>query len=311
MMCGRTACVRSSKEIAQACSYQNKTGSIVQPQWVNSSSCSYKPSYNKGPKSSSAVLLINCNYERVLQPMQWGLVPSWHKGCPKTFAFNMINARLDTLTNKKSFMNILQKGQRCIVLADGFYEWQTIGTKKHPYYIHLKDDIKPQPDTEEKQLLTMAGLFDKHSSEEGEIYTYTIITVDASDTFKVLHDRMPAILNSPDAVDKWLDTTSVTWENALKLLLPLDCLQWYPVSTFVNNVRHDSSNCLKRIDENDGARKSRSCLLMHNWLKVSDTNSSSSNRVCDAPSVSSNKISDITSELSTETHKPPSKKRKL
>ena len=106
--------------------------------------------------------------ERALQTMKWGLIPSWHKGDPSSFAYNMSNARLDTLQEKASFRTPLKKGQRCVILADGFFEWQsTPGGKKQPYFVYFKEstDGKPGQEDSEKsevkgitpRLLTMAG----------------------------------------------------------------------------------------------------------------------------------------------------------
>jgi len=229
---------------------------------------------------------------RMLLSMQWGLVPSWHKGDPKDFNFNMINCRSDTLMEKKSFQKALEKGQRCVVLCDGFYEWHTGKDKdKQPYYIQLKDSMNaPQVENEEnrypdataskeqgsdvassekqKPMVKMAGLFDRQMSEQhGELYTYTVITVAASQSFSWLHHRMPAILDSEDAVEKWLDVDTVKGSEALKLLVPTDCLSWYPVSSHVNNVRNDSAQCTKKIDlAKQSAAKKKSSNLMSMWL---------------------------------------------
>jgi len=298
-MCGRTATTRSSGEIAQACTYRSKNNTICTPQWSSStgSGC-YKPSYNNGPKSYAPILMKNqqkrniqqeqevnsivndCGDERVLSTMQWGLVPSWHKGDPKDFNFNMINCRSDTLLEKKSFEKAFAKGQRCVVLADGFYEWHTDQNKeKQPYYIQPKqqkiteDELNngtDSPSTEHiKPMLHMAGLFDCQVSEEqGELYTFTVITVDASSTFSWLHHRMPAILDTDEAVERWLNVGEVQGVDALQLLVPTtDALQWYPVSSHVNNVRNNTDQCVKKIDlERERARKMKSSNLMSAWL---------------------------------------------
>ncbi|KAJ7360391.1 hypothetical protein OS493_017024 [Desmophyllum pertusum] len=88
--------------------------------------------------------------ERVLQPMRWGLIPSWHRGDPKEFSYNMSNARSDTLLDKRSFKSPLEKGKRCVILAEGFFEWETQkGGKKQPYYIYFKKDAKVEVKEEE------------------------------------------------------------------------------------------------------------------------------------------------------------------
>ncbi|XP_057317306.1 abasic site processing protein HMCES-like [Hydractinia symbiolongicarpus] len=281
-MCGRTACTRAPGEIADACSYRSNGGKTSKPQWKSAGGNAYNPSYNKGPKSCSPILLKNKFFssenedlsERILLPMQWGLVPSWHKGDPKKFSFNMINCRCDTLTEKKSFMNALEKGQRCIVLADGFYEWKVNGKEKQPYYIQLKGSDKLP--AESKPMLSMAGLFDKQISEEGELYTYTVITVDASSSVQWLHHRMPAILDSEDDISQWLNVDTIPWKKALDLLKPKNCLEWYPVSSVVNNVRNNTEDCVKKIDlVKEAAKKARSGQLMSAWLKKGEKRKSS------------------------------------
>jgi len=298
-MCGRTAVTRSSGEIANACTYRSTiNNNIYTPKWSDVGSSVYKPSYNKGPTSCAPVLLHKNKIsrdipeaeqgERTLVAMQWGLVPSWHKGNPKDFNFNMINCRSDTLFEKKSFQKALEKGQRCVVLADGFFEWQTSSTKenargkdKQPFYIQLKDSVRAHLDEDipgesklpgaSKQMLPMAGLYDVQESEElGKLYTFSIITVAASSSFQWLHHRMPAMLESASAVEKWLDVDNVSPKEVHKLLVPTNCLEWYPVSTFVNNVRNDTEACIKKIDlQKITKKKEASSNLMSSWLSKS------------------------------------------
>lgn len=312
-MCGRTACTLASDEFPKACRYKGKDGKTQEPQWRDSGSgAKYYPSYNISPQSYTPVLLSSQHFnntspesttERVLQPMRWGLIPSWHRGDPKEFTYNMSNARSDTLLDKKSFKSPLEKGKRCVILAEGFFEWETLkGGKKQPYYIYFKNDGKleaktdsmlvskdgkskveemgQQPDADvfikdeqtasitkvkeedvlsqnssgTKRLLTMAGLFDHwqapkgSSSEDKDLFSYSIITVDSTASLKWLHDRMPAILDGEDEIRQWLDYGEVPWKKALELVAPKDCLEWHPVSTVVNNSRNKSPDCVKPID---------------------------------------------------------------
>lgn len=212
--------------------------------------------------------------ERVLQCMKWGLVPSWHKGDPLKFGTLLNNCRLDSIefgAEKPSFRGALHRGQRCVVVADGFYEWQT--TKpglKQPYFIHFADN-KPTAETQEVlaeqgvefkgidnpppnegRMLTMAGLFDiwrpPHEDDGDVLFTFTVITVNAHPKFAHIHDRMPALLDGQNAIAQWLDFENVPTHKALKLLEPADCLQWYPVSTVVNSIKHKSPECMRKID---------------------------------------------------------------
>lgn len=153
-MCGRTACTLAPDEFPKACTFKGKNGQIQEPAWRDGSfnRGKYYPSHNISPQSFTPVLLSSQHFnslaseepcERVLQPMRWGLIPSWHRGDPKEFTYNMSNARSDTLLDKRSFKSPLEKGNRCVVLAEGFFEWETLkGGKKQPYYIYLKKDTK-------------------------------------------------------------------------------------------------------------------------------------------------------------------------
>ncbi|XP_078347006.1 abasic site processing protein HMCES-like isoform X2 [Oculina patagonica] len=311
-MCGRTACTLAPDEFSKACRFKGKNGKVQEPTWRDAASGGkYYPSYNISPQSFTPVLLSSQHFntaasevtsERVLQPMRWGLIPSWHRGDPKEFSYNMSNARSDTLLDKRSFKSPLEKGKRCVILAEGFFEWETLkGGKKQPYYIYFKKDakakvkqeetstqqggnpqikeeasphepdvksvkIKDEPVTlskvkeeatvccEDRRLLTMAGLFDcwqapKGSANEGEeLFSYTIITVDSCSSLNWLHNRMPAILDGEEEVCQWLEYGKVPWQKALDLVTPKDCLEWYPVSTIVNNSRNKSPECIKPID---------------------------------------------------------------
>jgi len=137
-------------------------------------------------------------------------------------------------------------------------------------------------------MVRMAGLFDRQVSEQhGELYTYTVITVAASKSFSWLHHRMPAILESEGAVEKWLDVDSVKGSEAMKLLVPTDCLSWYPVSSHVNSVRNDTAQCIKKIDlAKQCAAKKKSSNLMSMWLSKGEKRKGDSDGVeCGAKKV--------------------------
>jgi len=150
----------------------------------------------------------------------------------------LINARSESLTQKPSFRGLLN-AQRCIVITDGYYEWQKTTSGKQPFYIH-----HPQ-----KQLLTMAGLFSEWQDQNGKILlTYTVITTPACAELQFIHERMPAILTPPQ-IDAWIDCDRYDPQTALALLQPLPIpLTAYPVSAFVNSVRNNSAQCLQPID---------------------------------------------------------------
>uniref|UniRef100_A0A8D1M8P5 Abasic site processing protein HMCES n=1 Tax=Sus scrofa TaxID=9823 RepID=A0A8D1M8P5_PIG len=271
-MCGRTSCHLPLEALTRACAYRDRQGRQQLPEWRDPDR--YYPSYNKSPRSSTPVLLSRRHLEkgadsseRIIAPMRWGLVPSWFKEAdPSKLQFNTTNCRSDTIMEKRSFKVPLSKGRRCVVLADGFYEWQRHpGTyQKQPYFIYFPQ-IKTEksgsmgaadnPEDWEKvwdnwRLLTMAGIFDCWDPPEGGdcLYSYTIITVESCQGLNDIHHRMPAILDGEEAVSKWLDFGEVSTQEALKLIHPTENIAFHPVSTVVNNFRNDTPECLLPAD---------------------------------------------------------------
>ncbi|NWY03659.1 HMCES protein, partial [Nothoprocta ornata] len=223
--------------------------------------------------------------EQVLTTMRWGLIPSWFKkDDPSKMPFNTSNCRSDTMLTKSSYKGPLLQGKRCVVLADGFYEWQQQDGGKQPYFIYFPQTTNETADETEEEdewkgwrPLTMAGIFDCWEPPGGgdALYTYTIITVDASKDVSFIHHRqagvMPAILDGEEAVRKWLDFAEVPTQEAVKLIQPTENVVFHPVSTIVNSVRNDSPECLAPIEL--GVRKqvkaTASSKAMANWLKSS------------------------------------------
>ncbi|GAB1291046.1 Abasic site processing protein HMCES [Apodemus speciosus] len=269
-MCGRTSCHLPRDVLTRACAYLDRRGARRLPQWRDPDK--YCPSYNKSPQSSSPVLLSRLHFEkdadssdRIIIPMRWGLVPSWFKESdPSKLQFNTTNCRSDTIMEKQSFKVPLGKGRRCVVLADGFYEWQRCqGTnQRQPYFIYFpqiktekgENNASDSPDDKEKvwdnwRLLTMAGIFDCWEPPGGErLYSYSIITVDSCRGLSDIHSRMPAILDGEEAVSKWLDFGEVATQEALKLIHPIDNITFHPVSSVVNNSRNNTPECLAPAD---------------------------------------------------------------
>jgi len=168
---------------------------------------------------------------------RWGFVPSWGKDLKD--GYKMINARAETVAEKPSFQQAFSR-HRCLVVADGFYEWKNDGGKKRPFYIHRRDG-KP---------FGMAGLYNLWTSPEGkQICTGTIITTEANDIVRPLHDRMPAI-TPPDKFDLWLDPSIHEKEKLLPVLKPCpdDELELYEVSARVNSPKNDSAENIQRIN---------------------------------------------------------------
>lgn len=163
--------------------------------------------------------------ERILSQLKWGLVPSWSRNA--STSKGLINARAETITEKPSFREAF-KNRRCIIPASGFYEWQKKGTgAKQPYYFYLND----------KEVFGFAGLWEEWLDKQtGELLeTCTIITTEANDVLKPVHDRMPVILKA-ESYDEWLDSKIKDTEMLQKLLIPFPAeeMDSYAVSKSVN-----------------------------------------------------------------------------
>ena len=220
-MCGRFTRTQSIPTLA-------KEFGIVE---VNSD---LRPSYNIAPTQEVAVIVTAG--VKTLVPVRWGLVPSWAKDV--SVGSKMINARAETVSEKPAYRNAFKK-RRCLVVADGFYEWQSIAGAKRPIHIRFKSG-KP---------FGFAGLYETWNSPEGEeITTCTIITTEANELMRPIHERMPVIIPK-EKEDLWLDPK--TEEQALLLGLlkpyPADQMEAYPVSKKVNSPRNNSPDCLTRL----------------------------------------------------------------
>ena len=171
---------------------------------------------------------------RKLGFMRWGLVPSWAKDM--TIGQRMINARAETVAEKPSFRGAFKR-RRCLIPADGFYEWQARGKgPKQPYRIGRQDGAP----------FAFAGLWEAWRGGEGdELLTCTIITTEANRTLREIHPRMPVILDERDHA-AWLDTTADDGKSLRPMLAPAaeELLFAYPVSMRVNNVRNDDADCI-------------------------------------------------------------------
>jgi len=195
----------------------------------------FSPRYNLAP-SQDALTVVH-DKGRKLNTMRWGLVPSWSKNIATSY--KMINARAETVDQKPTFKKLLV-GKRCLVLADGYYEWQEVeGQKnKNPMRIVLKN----------REPFAFAGLYDTWVDPKGKsLDSFTIITTTASAAIQHVHDRMPVILREKDE-EVWLDP-GVKDISRLKLMLAPyhgDQLEAYPVSRLVNSPTNDVPACLER-----------------------------------------------------------------
>ncbi len=192
----------------------------------------YQPSYNIAP--SQDILLVVKNGKRRLLKSRWGFVPSWSKDL--STGYKMINARAESIAEKETFKTAFEK-QRCLVVADGFFEWKKEGATKKPFYIRLKS----------RQPFGFAGLYNDWTSPEGEeIITSTIITTDSNELVQPLHDRMPVITPS-DKYDLWLDTSIHDKDRLTPILkaFPSEKMELYPVTQKMNSFKHNDPENIK------------------------------------------------------------------
>ena len=222
-MCGRF--VRSSP-----------ISSIVDTFHVDSVAADLSASYNTAP--SREILIVNTKGQRELVKCRWGFLPPWVRDLPE--GGGMINARAETLDQKPSFQAAFRE-QRCLIVADGFYEWKRKDRKKVPYYIKLKSSGP----------FGLAGLYNYWNSPDGSsICGCAIITTEANDLVSTVHDRMPVIVPR-EKVDMWLDPSCEDLA-ALKGILgpyPAEKMEMYRVSRRVNSAATDSEANIAPVDD--------------------------------------------------------------
>ena len=186
-----------------------------------------RPRFNIAPSQRIPLVRLNSKGERNLRLARWGLIPSWTKGKPKA---QPINARAETVATSGLFRQAFAR-RRCLIPADGFYEWKGASPPKQPYFIHLKND----------GLFAFAGLWERWrpTPEAEPIDSCTILTTTPNDVTRAIHNRMPVILH-PQDYERWLNR-DVPGEQVSDLLRPYesDPMEAYPVSTQVNSVKND------------------------------------------------------------------------
>jgi len=174
---------------------------------------------------------------RELSLMRWGLIPSWASN--PSVAAQMINARSETAATKPAFRDAL-KSRRCLIPADGFYEWMRTGKAKQPYCFEVN----------EGELFAFAGLWDRWKDPGGNwIKTCSILTTTANPLTATVHDRMPVILDA-DTYDLWLDPGMTKVEAVSHMLKPYDArlMRCYPVSSRVNHAANDDEECCRPVE---------------------------------------------------------------
>lgn len=198
----------------------------------------FQPNWNAAP-SQLLPVIVNAEDGLLMQPMSWGLIPAWTKAGEKP-KVTPINARSETVSEKPMFRNLIRR-QRCLVPANGFYEWKRAGSSKQPYYIHLT----------QAPLMLFAGLYDVHATDDGErAGSYTILTGPSNHLMEEIHDRQPIIIR-PDDVELWMDAEITDVEPIEPLLQPLqdDEMDMYPVTTAVGNVRNNTPENMEPLAE--------------------------------------------------------------
>jgi putative SOS response-associated peptidase YedK len=193
----------------------------------------FEPRYNIAPSQDQWAIALDDAASPAVRQLKWGLIPAWAND--PSIGSRMINARAETLASKPAWEFSVRK-RRCLILADGYYEWATIGKTRVPYFFHLS----------EHRPFALAGLWDRWEREGDAIDTCTIITVEAGPRGAAVHHRMPVVF-SMDAAHEWLDE-STRVNRALGLLRPYeDGLESYQVSTYVNTPANDSPECIARV----------------------------------------------------------------
>jgi putative SOS response-associated peptidase YedK len=198
----------------------------------------WNPRYNIAPTQQVPVVRQHPKEPiRQISLMKWGLVPNWAKDASGTA--RMINARSETAHTLPAFRDPL-KLRRCLIPADGFYEWKRTATSNQPYCFEVNDG----------ELFAFAGLWDGWKNAEGQwVKTCSILTTTPNAVTATVHDRMPVILQ-PDSYDLWLDPGMTDVQIVSELLKPYDArlMRCYPVSSRVSNVANDGEECSRRVE---------------------------------------------------------------
>lgn len=223
-MCGRKTLIKNERSIIKE---------LMVDEWRVDG---YEPSYNIAPTQYSPIM-VNEKQSRVVMMMRWGLIPEWSKN--DAFASKMINARCETLRDKPSYKDLLSQN-RCIVIADGYYEWKKSNKGKVPYYIHHQ----------EGHLLLFAGLWTLWHTRSKPLLTYTIITTKAQKDIFHIHGRMPLTLEHSD-IERWLkggneklDVNDFIETSQIKL-------DHHSVRNLVNYPSNNSKECIAPFNPPD------------------------------------------------------------
>ncbi len=221
-MCGRYTLTRQQDIVDD---FQASLGVAAQSEW-------WKPRYNVAPTQPAPVVILR-DGERTIEMMRWGLVPFWAGRSGKQPPL-MINARVESIDAKPMFRDALQR-KRCLVPADGFFEWKRGRGKPQPIYLH------PEP----RHTIAFAGLWARAKTDAGDQLSFTIVTGPANPLVAPIHDRMPVVLD-PSTYAAWLDP-SLDGATAHALLQVSPVADWRadPVSPRVNSANNDDPSCIE------------------------------------------------------------------
>jgi putative SOS response-associated peptidase YedK len=220
-MCGRYTLTSAPEAIRALFRYQEQPN--------------FPPRYNIAPTQPIAIVRLN-EGKRQLALVRWGLLPSWVKD-PKTFTL-LINARGESASDKPAFRAAMKR-RRCLIPADGFYEWQAVAGRKRPFYVRAKS----------RAPLAFAGLWETWTGPNGEeMETAAIVTTRANRTLAAIHERMPVVV-APEAFDLWLNCAEVDAKTAEALIQPApdNLLEAYEISTAVNRTANDNAKLIEPV----------------------------------------------------------------
>jgi len=219
-MCGRFTLQTPEEQIRKAFNLQG------------SDQLGFNPCYNIAPSYDIPIIRDSDNGQ-ALALAKWGLVPHWSKE-PKT-KYSTINARIETVAEKPTYRTPF-KSKRCLIPADGFYEWTVVNGHKIPHYIRMQKG----------GVFAFAGIWDRWEGEGETLDSCSIIVMPSNEVMKPIHERMPAII-APAHYDLWLDSRITEKDEIMGYLnsAPSSSLKFYPISPWVNSPKHDDERCIQ------------------------------------------------------------------
>ncbi|KAF8480694.1 hypothetical protein JB92DRAFT_1744278 [Gautieria morchelliformis] len=241
-MCGRFSLSVPHGQIQHMVDYPDLD--VAEADWIDQDD--FFPRYNIAPRSNAPVIRRQDpdQSELVIHTMKWGVVPHWSKH--EDLTLNTINARAENLVESGGMWSSMKSKKRCVVVCDGYFEWLKKGKERLPHFIRRRDN----------KLMVLAGLYDSVVLEgaTNRMWTFTIVTTDASTSLAWLHDRQPVILSSTSDFEKWLDTSQGWHKGLVEIMKPGDGkeLECYPVPKEVGRVGANSSDFIKPVSQRKG-----------------------------------------------------------